>query len=62
MSVTFHMNTLSEKIYSRLLFPLLFLLVCGAAGPAAAMPAETYAASSKLASGKWVKVSVPGCI
>lgn len=58
MSVTFHMNTLSEKIYSRLLFPLLFLLVCGAAGPAAAMPAETYASSSKLASGKWVKVSV----
>ena len=27
--------------------------------PAAALPVETYAASSVLASGRWVKVSVP---
>lgn len=38
---------------------VLVTTLLGTAMPAAALPVETYAASSVLASGRWVKVSVP---
>lgn len=58
MTVTSSMNTLSKSIYPRLV-ALLGLLLLGASIPLAALPLESYAPSSKLAAGRWVKVAVP---
>ena len=58
--MNFIYNKISVFSHKRgwLLLPLVVLVALAVAQRAAALPVETYAENSRLASGRWVKISV----